>query len=75
MRVLRSVTLQPIAWPSRTLKVAIDLRALVITAFWPAISAEIGRRGLDLLAVVDAFADAHVDDDLLRSPAPACAFL
>src|SRR5207237_1068539 len=33
MRVLRSVTLQPIAWPSRTLKVAIDLRALVITAF------------------------------------------
>ena len=39
MRVLRSVTLQPIGWPSRSLKVAIDLRALVITAFWPAISA------------------------------------
>src|SRR5215475_945392 len=42
MRVLRKVTLQPIGWPSRTLKVAIDL-----------------------LAVVDAFADAHIDDDLL----------
>ena len=38
MRALRSVTLQPIGCPSRTLKVAIDLRALVITAFWPAIS-------------------------------------
>src|SRR5215470_1754830 len=38
MRALRSVTLQPIGWPSRTLKVAIDLRALVITGFWPAIS-------------------------------------
>ena len=37
MRVLRSVTLAPMARFSRILKVAIDLRALVITGFWPAI--------------------------------------
>ncbi len=37
MRPLRSVTLHPIAWPSRTLNVAIDFLALVITAFCPAI--------------------------------------
>src|SRR5712672_3625164 len=39
MRALRSVTLQPIGWFSRSLKVAIDLRDCVMTAFWPAISA------------------------------------
>jgi len=66
MRVLRSVTLHPIACPSRTLKVAIDLRALVITAFWPAISPRSGLRSLDLLAVVHGLADSHVDDDLLQ---------
>ena len=33
IRPLRSVTLHPIGWPSRTLKVAIDFRAFVITAF------------------------------------------
>src|SRR5580704_16369346 len=37
MRALRNVTLQPIAWPVRSLQVAIDLRALVTIAFWPAI--------------------------------------
>jgi hypothetical protein len=30
--------LAPIGMPSRNLKVAIDLRARVMTAFWPAIS-------------------------------------
>ena len=39
MRSLRSVTLAPIGIFSRSLKVAIDLRALVTTGFWPAISA------------------------------------
>ncbi len=39
MRSPRSVTLAPSVMPSRTLKVAIDLRARVITGFWPAISA------------------------------------
>src|SRR5690606_4034767 len=36
MRVLRSVTLTPSGMFSRTLKPAIDLRACVITGFWPA---------------------------------------
>src|SRR5262245_20417102 len=39
MRSLRSVTLVPIGICSRTLKLAIDLRARVTTGFWPAIIA------------------------------------
>ncbi len=39
MRVPRSVTLQPITCPSRTLKVATDLRALHSSGFWPLIFA------------------------------------
>ncbi len=39
MRSLRSVTLAPIGIFSRTLKPAIELRARVTTAFWPAIIA------------------------------------
>ena len=39
MRSLRSVTLAPIGMFSRTLKPAIDLRARVMTGFWPAIIA------------------------------------
>ena len=38
MRSRRSVTLQPIGMPSRSLNCAIDFFALVITGFWPAIS-------------------------------------
>ena len=37
IRSPRSVTRQPIGMPSRSLKVAIDLRARVMTARWPAI--------------------------------------
>ena len=37
MRAPRRVTLVPMALPSRSLKLAIDWRALVITGFWPAI--------------------------------------
>ena len=36
-----------------------------MTAFWPAISAEVAGRRFDLLAVLDAFADAHVEHDLV----------
>src|SRR5690349_5214029 len=39
IRALRSVTLQPMAWPSRSLKVAIAMRECVTIGFWPAISA------------------------------------
>src|SRR5580698_1844143 len=39
MRSPRSVTLQPIAWPSRTLNVATDFFALVTAGFWPVIFA------------------------------------
>ena len=39
MRAPRRVTMQPIAWPWRSLKLATDLRALRISAFWPAIEA------------------------------------
>jgi hypothetical protein len=37
--VPRSVTVQPTAWPWRSLKFAIDLRARRIAAFWPVIAA------------------------------------
>ena len=36
---------------------------------------EIGGRLLDLLAVVDAFADAHVEHDLVERAAPACVLV
>ena len=39
MRVPRSVVVQPIATPPRSLKAAIGLRALVTTGFCPAIDA------------------------------------
>src|SRR5882762_8685040 len=39
MRSPRSVTLQPIAWPSRTLNVATDFFAFVTAGFWPVIFA------------------------------------
>ena len=54
MRSRRSVTLQPIGQPSRILKPAIDLRALVTTGFWPAISVHVGDRVLDDLLVAIA---------------------
>ncbi len=38
IRSPRSVTLTPIGMPSRSLKLATDLRALMISGFWPAIS-------------------------------------
>src|ERR1017187_4972251 len=37
MRSPRRVTMQPIAWPSRSLNCEMDLAALVMTGFWPAI--------------------------------------
>src|SRR5690606_3753276 len=39
MRAPRRVTFAPIGIPSRTLKPAMELRALVMTAFWPEIAA------------------------------------
>ena len=66
MRFWRSVTLAPIGMPSRSLKVAIDLRALVITGFCPAISARSAAAAVDLLGVGDRLADAHVQHDLVE---------
>ena len=66
MRVLRSVTLQPIGMSSRSLKVAIDLRDLVIDRLLAGDQREVGGRVVELLAVVDRFADAHVDHDLVE---------
>ena len=39
MRAPRRVTMQPTGKPARTLKLAIEVRALVTTGFWPAIFA------------------------------------
>jgi hypothetical protein len=67
MRAWRSVTLQPIATLSRTLKLATDFLALHCTGFWPLIFARSPMRALEHLAVRERFADAHVDRDL-RDP-------
>ena len=64
MRSRRSVTLQPIGMPSRSLKPAIDFLARVITGFWPAISAISPTAASTFLRSCEAFADAHVEDDL-----------
>ena len=51
---------------SRTLKVEIALRARVMTGFCPAISDRSAAAEVDLLGVVDRFADAHVQHDLVE---------
>src|SRR5262249_3818437 len=58
MRALRSVTLQPIGWFSRSLKFEIALRDLVITAFCPA------------MRVRSAAADSTFLRSLTPSPTP-----
>ena len=67
MRALRSVTLQPIATPSRTLKLATDFLALQGTGFWPVIFARSAIALSSTLLVRERFADAHVQRDL-RDP-------
>ena len=64
MRCLRRVTLQPIGMPSRTLKVAMALRARVMTGFWPAMSARSPAATEAFLESAVDFAHAHVDHDL-----------
>ena len=64
MRSPRSVTIVPIAMPSRSLNAAIDLRALVITGFWPGNGAQFGDRAVHQLGVAGGFAHADVDRDL-----------
>ena len=49
----RSVTLQPIAIPSRSWKPAIDLRAMVTTGFWPAIMRQRVDRFFQVLLLAD----------------------
>ena len=67
MRSLRSVTLAPIGIFSRTLKPAIELRARVTTAFWPAISARSSAATDGFLESRRRFADAHVEHDLVEA--------
>ena len=54
MRSRRSVTLPPIGMPSRTLKVAIDLRARVIAGFCPAILARSASAAVTFLVSLTA---------------------
>jgi hypothetical protein len=65
MRSPRSVTMQPIDMPSRSLNCAIDLVALVITGFWPAICAQLVHRAVHQLGVLCGFAQPDVDRDLV----------
>jgi hypothetical protein len=69
--VLRNVTLQPIGWPSRTLNVAMDFRAFVITAFWPAISPRSLAADSTFLRSFTPSPMPHIDDDLLDLREPA----
>ena len=54
IRSLRRVTLAPITMPSRSLKPAIDVRALVGTGFWPAIFARSAIAALTFLELATA---------------------
>ena len=67
MRSPRSVTLAPMALPSRSLKPAIDFLALVTSGFWPVITREVGDRALEQRRLLRRPAHAHVDDDLLEA--------
>ena len=66
MRSRRSVTLPPIGMSSRSLKVAIDLRARGHRRLLAGDLGQVGQRRGHLLGVVDRLADAHVDDDLVE---------
>ena len=59
MRSPRSVTMQPIGMPSRSLNAAIDFCALVITGFWPAIWRQFVHRAVHQLGVLRRFAHAR----------------
>ena len=61
------MTIAPIGWPSRSLKVAIDFLALVTTGFWPVIARSSSTAESMILGFVDRLAEAHVDDDLLQA--------
>jgi hypothetical protein len=67
MRSPRRVTLTPIDWPSRSLKPAIERRALVTMGFLAADRV----RSLTAPSMSDGCGggptDAHVDDDLLEA--------
>ena len=58
MRARRSVTLQPIAMPSRSLKFATDLRARQTAGFWP------------LIWVISLIADCSFFWSWVASPTP-----
>ena len=62
----RSVTLQPIAMPSRSRKVGDALAALQRSGFWPVISASARDASSRCFLSLIAAADAHVDHDLFQ---------
>ena len=66
MRSPRSVTLQPIDWPSRSLKPAIDVPGLGDDRLLTADLGEVGDGALEQRRLLGGPADAHVDDDLLE---------
>ena len=66
IRARRSVTLQPIAIPSRSRNPAIDLRAKVMIGFCPVICVSASTAVSRCFFSWIADADAHVDDDLLQ---------
>jgi len=51
---------------SRTLKVAIDFLALVITGFWPAIRARSAAATVAFLVSAVVSAHAHIQHDLVE---------
>ena len=70
IRCPRSVTRQPMAMPSRSLKFAIDFRARVTTRLLPGDRRQLLDRLVEDLRVRDRLADAHVDHDLGDAWAP-----
>ena len=58
--------MQPIGMPSRSLKLAMALRALVTTGFWPVIAVSSATATSSTLAFWIASPQAHVDDDLVE---------
>ncbi len=66
MRSPRSVTMQPIGIPSRTLKAAIDFFALSHNRLLAGDLGQLGHRRIQHLGVLRCLAHAHVDDNLLQ---------
>ena len=70
----RSVTWAPIAWPSRSLNCAMDLRAAVTCGFWPVMSVR-SLMAPSMILLSRAASPTPVLTTIFTSPGTWCTFV